>query len=86
MRTPFAPLAAAPARAADGSVAWIDSARELAQKYKAVWTMEVSDLRIGVDCSTALAPLELHNVEDADAPMVKTHPACDETERWQRWS
>lgn len=57
---------------------FINDAHQSVLKYNAVWTMDISDLKVSVGYTTALATLTLHSVEDADAPTVKTHPAYDE--------
>lgn len=56
---------------------FIDRARQFQLKHHAVWTMDISNLKISIDCTSAVTTLSLHNVEDA--PSAPTHPAYDET-------
>ena len=63
----------------DSFAKFIDRSREMVQKYKAVWTMDISDLRISVEDNTAFTTQIVHNVEDANIPKAKMHPLYDET-------
>lgn len=57
---------------------WIDHEKAGLDKDKAAsWTMDVSDLKISIDCTTAFTTQVLHNV--AEAPTIKPGYRYDET-------